>query len=212
MTDDGGRVLVTLPPWGRPSEAVRFAETRRGWLETQKASQVERCDPFASGWMPFRGCRLGVLLVPGEPRGVRQEQEQLLVSGPRDGASARLQRWLEMQCLVVSEADIARYCRKLAREPAPLRLSRARRRWGSCSAAGTIRINWRLVMAPDFVRRSVLAHEAAHLVHFDHSPAFHQLHARLLTERGEEEKEDGSPASARNWLTNNGRTLFAPFG
>ena len=37
------------------------------------------------------------------------------------------------------------------------------------------RINWRLVMAPDPVRRSVVAHEVAHLVHFDHSPAFHAL-------------------------------------
>ncbi|MFX8523827.1 M48 family metallopeptidase, partial [Acinetobacter baumannii] len=60
-----------------------------------------------------------------------------------------------------------------------LALSRAQRRWGSCAADGTIRINWRLVMAPDAVRRSVVAHEVAHITHFDHSPAFHAHLDRL---------------------------------
>jgi hypothetical protein len=39
-------------------------------------------------------------------------------------------------------------------------------------------------MAPDAVRRSVVAHEVAHLVHFDHSPAFHALLDALFEERG----------------------------
>ena len=43
-------------------------------------------------------------------------------------------------------------------------MSRAQRRWGSCSDRKAIRINWRLVQAPDFVRRSVVAHEVGHHV------------------------------------------------
>jgi hypothetical protein len=43
-----------------------------------------------------------------------------------------------------------------------LALTNARSRWGSCSGK-VIRLNWRLIMAPDAVRRSVVAHEVAHL-------------------------------------------------
>ena len=66
-----------------------------------------------------------------------------------------------------------------------------------------MRLNWRLVQAPDFVRRSVVAHEVAHLVHFDHSPAFHTLLDRLY---------EGDIELANRWLSKHGRTLYAAFG
>src|SRR3546814_3895389 len=34
-----------------------------------------------------------------------------------------------------------------------------RGRWGSCAASGAIRYSWRLILAPDHVRRATVAHE-----------------------------------------------------
>ena len=45
-------------------------------------------------------------------------------------------------------------------------------RWGSCSSQGRIRLSWRLILAPPNVRRYVVAHEVAHLVHLDHGAEF----------------------------------------
>ncbi len=47
-----------------------------------------------------------------------------------------------------------------------------RSRWGSCSAGGTISLNWRLVQAPDFVRDYIIHHELMHLREMNHSPRF----------------------------------------
>ena len=58
-------------------------------------------------------------------------------------------------------------------------------------------------MAPDHVRRSVVAHEVAHLVHFDHSPAFHALLGELY---------EGDLRQADHWLKREGRRLYAAFG
>ena len=52
-------------------------------------------------------------------------------------------------------------------------------------------------------RRSVVAHEVAHLVHFDHSPAFRALLSGLF--------EDDIEA-ADQWLRREGRGLYAAFG
>lgn len=53
-------------------------------------------------------------------------------------------------------------------------------RWGSCSFhSGEIRISHRLRGVPDWVLDAVLVHELAHLVHPDHSPAFHRLADRF---------------------------------
>jgi predicted metal-dependent hydrolase len=116
-------------------------------------------------------------------------------------------RWLETEALRLLGEDLAHYCAR-AGVPAPqLRLSRAVRRWGSCSGsrdgAQCVRVNWRLVQAPDHVRRSVVAHEVAHLVHFDHSPAFRALLGELF-------EDDLKAADA--WLKHHGRSLYAAFG
>ena len=47
-----------------------------------------------------------------------------------------------------------------------------RSRWGSCSANGTISLNWRLVQTPDFVRDYIIYHELMHLREMNHSARF----------------------------------------
>ncbi len=48
-------------------------------------------------------------------------------------------------------------------------------RWGSCSRAGHICLNWRLVDMPPHVRDYVMIHELMHLRRMDHSPRFWKL-------------------------------------
>ena len=129
--------------------------------------------------------------------------DRIELGGPGDALAPRLQRAFEVEARRLFAEDLAHFCTR-AGEPLPrLMLSRAQRRWGSCSADRTVRLNWRLVMAPDAVRRSVVAHEVAHLAHFDHSADFHAHLARIY---------DDDLAAANAWLKREGRGLYAAFG
>jgi predicted metal-dependent hydrolase len=53
-----------------------------------------------------------------------------------------------------------------------VKLSSAKKSWGSCSSLGNINLNWRLVKAPMQVVDYVVVHELAHLKQMNHSPKF----------------------------------------
>ena len=203
LAPDGSEVRVTLPKWCATRDALVFAHARAEWIERQLAAVPRSQPPAPGGTLRYRGEELVIAWQPAHGRTPRLEGDRLLVGGPAESLPARLQRWLEGEARTLLAGDLAFYCARAGRTPPQLRLSRARRRWGSCSDRASIRINWRLVQAPDPVRRSVVAHEVAHLTHFDHSPAFHAELARLF---------DGDLGVADRWLKDHGRGLYAAFG
>jgi predicted metal-dependent hydrolase len=203
LAPDGSEVRITLPRWGRTADAMVFAAERIDWLEQQLAA-VPRTEPPAPGGMVrYRGEPLVIEWDGRAPRKPVAAGGVILLGGPPETIGPRIRRWLEAEALRLFAEDLAHYCAHAGLPVPDLRLSKAARRWGSCSGKGCIRLNWRLVQAPDAVRRSVVAHEVAHLVHFDHSPAFHALLASLY---GENLKQ------ADAWLKCEGRGLYASFG
>lgn len=60
-----------------------------------------------------------------------------------------------------------------------VQLSSARKKWGSCSVNGDIKIAWRLVMAPLAAIDYVVVHELAHLKIKNHSKEFWRIVANV---------------------------------
>ena len=203
IAPDGSEARITMPPWGRSGEALAFARERSDWLALQLAAVPRRAAPVVGQALPYRGERVTIDWRVDAPRRPVLDDGAILLGGPRDALERRLQRWLESEALRLFGEDLVEFATVANIAEPRFLLSRARRRWGSCTSDGTVRLNWRLVMAPDFVRRSVVAHEIAHLVHFDHSVGFHAFLGDIY---------DGDLPAANRWLKREGRTLYTPFG
>jgi predicted metal-dependent hydrolase len=205
LAPDGSAVRITMPLWCSTREAVQFAEARQDWLCAQHAKIPASVDILDSRTAQFRGNSVKIDWQAEKPRRVHYDPGLgcVMLGGPRDTVKRRLQRWLEGEALENMRDDLRFYCERAGLAAPPIKLSRAQRRWGSCSAGGTVRINWRLIQAPDAVRRSVVAHETAHLVHFDHSPAFHALLGEIF---------ESDIRAADRWLKDHGRELYTAFG
>jgi predicted metal-dependent hydrolase len=73
-----------------------------------------------------------------------------------------------------------------------------RSRWGSCSSRGSITLNWRLILVPEFVREYVMIHELMHRRELNHSKRFWR-HVAAACPRVD---------LARRWLRTEGLQLF----
>ena len=68
------------------------------------------------------------------------EGDCLRLGGPEAGIDLRIRRWLEAEALRLAEADMREYCAAAGLDPVTIALTRAQRRWGSCSDRQRIRI------------------------------------------------------------------------
>ena len=193
-----GVVRLTLPPRAPIRDALALLDAQHGWIAARVTSWP-RPLPFAAGAL-FPVERGQVLLDRHEPkaRGVRQIGTTLYVGGPRSTLSGRTTRWLRTQALDRLEPETRALAAAAGRSVGTVSVRDPASRWGSCSSTGAIAYSWRLILAPAWIRQSVVAHEVAHLVHHNHGPDFWAL-ARSLA--------DVDPGTSRRWLTAHGAAL-----
>ena len=100
----------------------------------------------------------------------------LHVGLPNSAAPAQIrdavQAWLMRQAKRIFTERLTHFAPHLGVTWRKLKLSSAGTRWGSASADGSIRLNWRLIHFTQSVVDYVVVHELSHLRVMDHSPRF----------------------------------------
>lgn len=178
---DGG--LQVHAPWHMPLAQIElFISVKSGWVRQKLAACVPSILPIWQDGMLL--CWSGQIVV------LRLEDDISQISVVAGELKVPLQqaalvrqdvlKWYRQQALMVFKQRLQRFIPVLYRAPERLVLSSARSRWGSCTAPGVVRLNWRLVQASEEEIDYVLAHELAHLTHMDHSAHFWCEVARLL--------------------------------
>ena len=197
-----GSIRVTIPRGGSRREASAFLERHARWAERERARVAALHAPAA--WPAGH-----VVLLDGQP--VRLDIEEaagrrvLTLGGLRSAvpgdatdlrpAAERLLRRLAARVLGPQlQALAARHGLAVRR----ILIRNQRTRWGSCSRAGVIALNFRLVQMPGAVREYVLLHELMHLRQQNHSRRFWRLVEDVCPEFRE----------AEQWLKGPGRALF----
>ena len=172
-------LLLTCPPRGSRKAALDWAASQRDWVEA-RLTEVAPATPLRPGALiPFEGSDVRLEWREGS-RLVSLNEGVLACGGPIESFSRRIEAWLRARARNRLSADTAEFALKAGVGVRRVTIGDAGTRWGSCSSSGSIRYNWRLVLAPPEVRRWVVAHEVAHRVHMNHGPAFKALEAELF--------------------------------
>ncbi|HUC05275.1 MAG TPA: M48 family metallopeptidase [Acidimicrobiales bacterium] len=167
---DGGPHLVASPDAPAPDPA---------WPEVEVRTSARRRKTSEAKWVGGR-------IVVSVPAHLSRQMRETTVAWLVDRLVSR-----HRLRLAQGDDELAERARHLAQRyhvgavPASVRwVSNQTTRWGSCSHhSGQIRISERLRTVPEWVLDSVLVHELAHLVHPNHSAAFHALADRYPRHR-----------------------------
>jgi len=105
--------------------------------------------------------------------------------------------WYKAEAIKVIAERCDVYAPIVGCRPVAVKITGARKRWGSCGPKGTLNFSWRLIMAPREVIDYVVVHELAHIGQLNHSPVYWNRVRGILPDYRVQEK----------WLKDNGTLL-----
>lgn len=192
-----GAVVLVLPKRASESQGYELLYKHADWL-LQRLSEIPPRIAFADGaTIPICGEPHRICHLPNEAQRVRIVNGRLEAGGSLESLPQRLNAWLRAQARSLISPLATEKASAIGRKPLAVSIRDQKSRWGSCSSAGRLSFNWRLMMAPHHVLDYVVAHESAHLAQMNHSAEFWAIVAGLTVDIG----------SARNWLRRQGSTL-----
>ena len=205
LTIDGarGELRLSMPVRASLKRALGWAQDHEAWVRDQMARQPAVTMLNDGAVFPLEGRDVRICWQAEATRTIRLEGDRLLLGGAAESVPARVLRWLKGRAKAVLDTDTHEMARDNGLIVASVGVGDPRSRWGSCTSSGVIRYSWRLILSPPSVRRATVAHELAHLLHMDHSPAFHAAHARIY---------GADPKPARAWLRAHGAGLHRYVG
>ena len=200
---------VRAPRWTTVGEVEAFIHEKSGWVLDKLRASRERVGALERArtvWAdgaefdflgqqvclrldPAHGFKqVGAVLVPGEGGAMATLWLGLANNAGEAQIRDAAQAWLMRQAQQVFAESLQRFAPPLGVSYKRLRLSSAGTRWGSASADGTIRLNWRLVHLKPEMIDYVVVHELSHLRHMDHSPQFWDVVASVMPDHMDRRK------------------------
>jgi predicted metal-dependent hydrolase len=172
-----GTAVATIPARGSQRGAEQFVAQHADWLERARARQARR-PRAAEVWVIgthvlWRGELTEIrVATTGERPQVCVAADVFRVCGLDGDLRPTLEAHFARRAKIELPARTWELAALTGMEVKLVAVRNQRSRWGSCSANGTISLNWRLVQTPDFVRDYIIYHELMHLREMNHSDRF----------------------------------------
>ena len=198
-----GRAVAVAPRERLLADAVAFARSKAAWIAERLEARVEGRPLEPGQTIPLHG-RLTLLEATGTSGAARLVEDAdgpvIRSGGEGEAFARRVENLLKREARQALLDRTQVHIQALKQKPVKVSIVDTRSRWGSCSPHNrSIRYSWRVVLAPPAVLDYLAAHEVAHLVHADHSPAYWSVVHGLV----------GDHRPFRAWLKAHGQALHA---
>ncbi len=174
-------MVVRAPLNASEAEIRRYVVAKQAWIDQalRKQQQKKELTPAfrLGGTIPYLGQPL--LVESSSVRKPVLQGNALLI--PQTGVpKRRVKGWLMQQAREQLPPRIAYWSKVMGLTPSSLNITNPKARWGSMKSDGSLRLNVALMHCDPALIDYVIVHELSHMVHMNHSPAFHAHVARYL--------------------------------
>ena len=186
-------VVVAAPLKTRNADIEAIVRKRAGWILRKLHEEDPRPQPrqLVSGESLYylgRAVPISVQTTDGLTPSVSLDDWTFRIECPEylEGEERRtalreaLMGWYWSRADETIRQSVERWQSRVGRKPVRISLGNQKSLWGSCSSKGSLRFNWRIVMAPPALIDYVVVHELCHLVVANHSDRFWEQVARLV--------------------------------
>ena len=165
-------VVLTAPVNTKQDVLLNFLESKETWIRDKLLKVSEKNIKVDVGeYVPIFGIDKRIEICSELPNLV-VGNENIYVPSKVSKPSLVVENSLKNLAREEFTITANSYCDKLGVSYSKIKLRDPRSRWGSCSFNGNLMFSWRLIMAPKNIIRYIVAHEVAHLEHFNHSIDF----------------------------------------
>lgn len=204
IIDSNAKVIVRAPQRITNQEIYNFIDKKRDWIQ-QKQTLIlnklnqKKINEFIDGEeFLFLGAKYKLKLVDNSLFPLYFNNNFFIMdSSYKNKAREFMINWYLNQAAKIFADKVDAYSKALNLPCRQLKLSDAKRRWGSCSSKRVINLNWRLVMAPNDIIDYVIVHELCHIMYLNHSKDFWNKVQSIIPDY----------KIKKNWLKNNGFLL-----
>ena len=178
--------MTVFAPYFTPaSEINRFLEEKQNWIDKaiHRQSEIEQAvqeKAYQTGELFYYlgvAYPLEAYFEPLENQGVIFWNNRFFINCPDNHTMRKhtFELWYKKKAEAYLPARVDHFSRIQNLTPHGIRITKADKRWGSCSSEDNLAFSFRLMMAPPDVIDYVVIHELMHIRQKNHSSKFWRL-------------------------------------
>lgn len=176
--DNDGSVLVNVPDYAKQDDIERFVQSQADWINNGQAVVMQAIAAREAFTLNYGDsislCGLCYELVPRDSYQMGVEKGRVFIPEGLDNAQIKqaVIEFCHWGAKGVLTKKTMRIGERMGVIPTSVKISSAKKRWGSCSGKNRINLSWMLLFADEKVINYVIIHELAHIIHHNHSKFF----------------------------------------
>lgn len=191
VINGNGELIVRAPYRINEKQIMGFVNEKQEWIE-KKSSEIKLSDSKYSALTAADG---DCVLYIGEKYTINIcHTDKIAVDANKImipfniNSKEELIKWYKRKAFVFLTERVNHYADIMDVRPEKVKVTEAKKRWGSCSRNNNINFAWRLIMCPLSVIDYVVVHELSHITHKNHGKSFWSSVKEVMPDCKEKQK------------------------
>lgn len=197
----GNKELYVYAPVGISNEYIEeVIKSKENWI-IKNIKKIHENNLNDGNYIIYRGRKFLKRVEESTIKKIVIKDDSIIIKSPNidiHNVNHIISSWYLENANIVILNRINELSSKYNLIPSKILIRNQKSRWGSCNSRKEIRLNWRLVLMPDYVMDYIIIHELCHLKHMNHSNSFWSLVHKL----------DPDFKKSKEWLKENGLSVL----